>query len=513
MPFAHAAAAGPAPAGGPPPVSAPWWSDPQQNHHHGAPPLAAAAPPTTYEDDGAGHKVLLDLIDAQWLSNAPLPPPSAAGPEGMAPPPPLYMQQPQQQQHPYPHEQPHPQYHQYQHHQYHHHHQQQQQQHFPAPGSPSKAMAAGGQQPADPYQFLCMIYNTFPSPRGGPGAEAYVSTASSGATEPAGQGDGHGHYGHGHAHPQHPQQPQQNMAYHHPQPHHEADAGHPTPSGAGCAPSSGEEEGNPPVPCFSGSSSDTEGSSTCSQVTTLERALEASSSSYTTLDEMTGSFFSSGSSSSSSGTSDDDEEECEEEACHLFGAAPPAPMSLTMQDPSFAFSSTSGWAPVQPHGHDEDGGEEEEGAAQPIGTTSSRKTAKAPPTGAGCTAKRNSKRKGVAAPPAGKKPAVAGQADGVKRRGRRTYIADPSTFIIVPIPEVLPGSEFAKRPHRLCRTPHCPNRYRTPGYLCETCGGGRCQVQGCDRLHQGKQGLEDLFFCRAHRNIYTLLQQAGVGPK
>ena len=33
-------------------------------------------------------------------------------------------------------------------------------------------------------------------------------------------------------------------------------------------------------------------------------------------------------------------------------------------------------------------------------------------------------------------------------------------------------------------------------------GGGRCQVEGCDKLHQGKQGLENLFFCRAHRKVY-----------
>lgn len=27
-------------------------------------------------------------------------------------------------------------------------------------------------------------------------------------------------------------------------------------------------------------------------------------------------------------------------------------------------------------------------------------------------------------------------------------------------------------------------------------------MEGCDKLHQGKQGLEALFFCRAHRKIY-----------
>lgn len=27
-------------------------------------------------------------------------------------------------------------------------------------------------------------------------------------------------------------------------------------------------------------------------------------------------------------------------------------------------------------------------------------------------------------------------------------------------------------------------------------------MEGCDKLHQGKQGLESLFFCRAHRQIY-----------
>ena len=30
-------------------------------------------------------------------------------------------------------------------------------------------------------------------------------------------------------------------------------------------------------------------------------------------------------------------------------------------------------------------------------------------------------------------------------------------------------------------------------------------MKGCGRLHQGKQGLPDLFFCRAHRNVYALL--------
>lgn len=27
-------------------------------------------------------------------------------------------------------------------------------------------------------------------------------------------------------------------------------------------------------------------------------------------------------------------------------------------------------------------------------------------------------------------------------------------------------------------------------------------MEGCDKLHQGKQGLENLFFCRAHRKVY-----------
>lgn len=28
-------------------------------------------------------------------------------------------------------------------------------------------------------------------------------------------------------------------------------------------------------------------------------------------------------------------------------------------------------------------------------------------------------------------------------------------------------------------------------------------MAGCDKLHQGKQGLASLFFCRAHRKIYN----------
>lgn len=32
-------------------------------------------------------------------------------------------------------------------------------------------------------------------------------------------------------------------------------------------------------------------------------------------------------------------------------------------------------------------------------------------------------------------------------------------------------------------------------------------MKGCGKLHQGKQGLRDLFFCRAHRNVYALLLQ------
>jgi hypothetical protein len=36
-------------------------------------------------------------------------------------------------------------------------------------------------------------------------------------------------------------------------------------------------------------------------------------------------------------------------------------------------------------------------------------------------------------------------------------------------------------------------------------------VKGCGRLHQGKQGLPDLFFCRAHRNVYAALMMKDWG--
>jgi len=97
------------------------------------------------------------------------------------------------------------------------------------------------------------------------------------------------------------------------------------------------------------------------------------------------------------------------------------------------------------------------------------------------------------------------------QRRKRKCSLDSVVFDIVPIPKVLPGSLLEKRRNRSCRTPHCTNRYRTPGYLCEACGGGRCQARGCERLHQGKQGLSNLFFCRAHRNIYARLQKEGKG--
>ncbi|KAM3573010.1 hypothetical protein VYU27_005004 [Nannochloropsis oceanica] len=99
----------------------------------------------------------------------------------------------------------------------------------------------------------------------------------------------------------------------------------------------------------------------------------------------------------------------------------------------------------------------------------------------------------------------------VNRHSRRKYSMDPASFVIVPTPKILLGSWFDKRPNRLCRTPGCRNRYRTPGYLCESCGGGKCQVKGCRRLHQGKQGLSDLFFCRAHRNVYAALMMKDGG--
>jgi hypothetical protein len=54
------------------------------------------------------------------------------------------------------------------------------------------------------------------------------------------------------------------------------------------------------------------------------------------------------------------------------------------------------------------------------------------------------------------------------------------------------------RTHRLT-THHFPPQ---PPPNSEQHGGGRCQVEGCDKLHQGKQGLESLFFCRHHRQIY-----------
>lgn len=97
------------------------------------------------------------------------------------------------------------------------------------------------------------------------------------------------------------------------------------------------------------------------------------------------------------------------------------------------------------------------------------------------------------------------------QRRKRKCSLDSVVFDIVPIPKVLPGSLLEKRSNRSCRTPHCTNRYRAPGYLCEACGGGRCQVRGCERLHQGKQGLSNLFFCRAHRNIYARLLKEGKG--
>ena len=66
----------------------------------------------------------------------------------------------------------------------------------------------------------------------------------------------------------------------------------------------------------------------------------------------------------------------------------------------------------------------------------------------------------------------------------------------------LPGAHLPFRSNRLCRVANCENRYRSPGYLCETHGGGQCQAEGCTKLHQGRQGLVDFFFCRFHRKKY-----------
>lgn len=67
---------------------------------------------------------------------------------------------------------------------------------------------------------------------------------------------------------------------------------------------------------------------------------------------------------------------------------------------------------------------------------------------------------------------------------------------------LVPGADLPARPQRLCRIANCKNRYRSPGYLCEGHGGGRCQAQGCTKLHQGRKGLPDFFFCRFHRKRY-----------
>ena len=73
----------------------------------------------------------------------------------------------------------------------------------------------------------------------------------------------------------------------------------------------------------------------------------------------------------------------------------------------------------------------------------------------------------------------------------------------------IPGNDLAFRSNRLCRQPECTNRYRSPGYLCELHGGGRCQAEGCIKLHQGRQGLPHFFFCRHHRKRYAQLTSGG----
>lgn len=84
-------------------------------------------------------------------------------------------------------------------------------------------------------------------------------------------------------------------------------------------------------------------------------------------------------------------------------------------------------------------------------------------------------------------------------------------FEVVPTGESpLPGAHLPFRSNRLCRVGSCENRYRSPGYLCETHGGGQCQAEGCIKLHQGRQGLADFFFCRFHRKRYGEITQEGV---
>ena len=101
----------------------------------------------------------------------------------------------------------------------------------------------------------------------------------------------------------------------------------------------------------------------------------------------------------------------------------------------------------------------------------------------------------IAFPPAPARQHGAGAGNGGPRR------VEP-----LPMGKVLvPGSDLPPRPNRLCRIANCKNRYRCPGYLCEAHGGGRCQAGGCKKLHQGKKGLPDFFFCRFHRKRYSEL--------